>query len=110
MGEQDSFPPPPKHDGIEIPPGIWRSRMALKRDLPELLANRRLYGQWVAYHGTERIGISRRHDDLIRECLRRGLQPEDYYIGVIEPVELIDEEDLDYYGPVKELPPRPPGS
>jgi hypothetical protein len=69
---------------FEIPPGIRRSQEAFWRDLPQLLAQKKLRGKWVCYHGDERIGIGR-YEDLIRECLRRGLRDEEYDLGVIEP-------------------------
>lgn len=53
---------------------IAKSQEAFRRDLPELLKNR--YGQWVAYHGDERIGFGRTQLELYRECLRRGLKGE----------------------------------
>ena len=40
----------------------------------------------MAYHGDERIGIAARDDELIRECLRRGLGKDDYYLDIIEPM------------------------
>lgn len=79
---------------FEIPEGIRRSREALKRDLPALLTDRRLHGKCVAYHGTDRIGIGRELD-LLREAYRRGLRDDQFYLGVIEPNELVDEEEID---------------
>src|SRR5262249_21271628 len=56
----------------EVPPGIKRSQEALRRDLPQLLENKKLFHQWVAYHGDQRIGIARTETELIKECIRRG--------------------------------------
>ena len=42
-----------------ITPLIQQSQAAFRRDLPELLKDKKLYRRWVAYHGDERIGISR---------------------------------------------------
>ncbi|HEV3261573.1 MAG TPA: hypothetical protein VG013_32280 [Gemmataceae bacterium] len=70
---------------LGIPPGILRSQEAFWRDLPELLTTKRDHGKWVAYHGDERIGIARTQRALIRECLRRGLSDDAYYLDVIEP-------------------------
>jgi AcrR family transcriptional regulator len=78
----------------EIPPGIRRSREALRRDLPQLLQNRRLQGRWIAYHGEERIGIARNRDKLLRECFRRGFADDEYYIGMVSPMELVEEEEI----------------
>jgi hypothetical protein len=78
----------------EIPPGIRRSQEALRRDLPQLLEDRRLRGRWIAYHGDERIGIARDDTTLLRECIRRGLADDQYYIGMITPSELVEEEEI----------------
>jgi hypothetical protein len=68
-----------------IPPGIRRSTEAFRRDLPELLKNKRLFRRWVAYHGDERIGIARDPIDLYEECERRGLKQEEYAVCCIVP-------------------------
>jgi hypothetical protein len=78
----------------EIAPGIQRSQEALRRDLPQLLENRRLRGRWIAYHGNERIGIARDESTLIRECIARGLAADEYYISMIIPCELVEEEEI----------------
>ncbi len=78
----------------EVPAGIRRSQEALRRDLPQLLENRRLRGQWIAYHGDERVGIARDEITLLRECIRRGFADDEYYIGMITPCELIEEEEI----------------
>jgi hypothetical protein len=92
LAAQAATPEPPVP---EIPPGIRRSQEALRRDLPKLLENKRLMHQWVAYHGEERIGTARNATTLIREVNRRGLKDDEYYIGWIDPSELIEEEELD---------------
>src|SRR5262249_4188455 len=78
----------------EIPPGIRRAQEALPRDLPQLLENRRLRGRWIAYHADERIGIARDKFTLIEECIRRGFADDEYYIGMIIPCELLEEEEI----------------
>jgi hypothetical protein len=80
---------------LEIAPGILRSQAALRRDLPQLLENKKLRGKCICYHGDERIGIADDMDDLLRECLRRGLPRDEYYIGVIEWTQLIEEEEIE---------------
>jgi hypothetical protein len=77
---------------------LVRSRAAFLRDLPELLANPK-YDRWcAAYHGDERIGIAKSHIDLIKECKRRGLQRDQYYVGCIFPQSDGEEEiDTGYY-------------
>ena len=69
----------------QVPEGIRRSKEAFLRDLPKLLARKRLHGQWVIYHGNVQIGIARRPDGLFRECYKRGLRSDEIYLGVIEP-------------------------
>jgi hypothetical protein len=67
------------------PVGIVRSRDAFLRALPELLANPK-YDRWsVGYCGDELIGIAESEIDLIRECKRRGLRRDQYFIGTIFP-------------------------
>jgi hypothetical protein len=73
-------------DGAGILPGVLRSQQTFWRDLPELLAQRNLRGQWVCYHGDERVGIGS-YEDLIRECLRRGLPDDAYCLARIRPRE-----------------------
>lgn len=74
------------------PIGIVRSRDAFLRALPGLLANPK-YDRWcVAYCGDERIGIAASEIELLRECKRRGLHPDAYYIGCIFPQSLEEEE------------------
>ena len=70
-----------------IPPGVLRSQEAFWRDLPQLLPQRKLRGRWVCYHGGERIGIGT-YEELIRECRRRGISDDAYYLGCIRPREL----------------------
>ena len=78
-----------------IPEGIRLSQEALRRDLPELLQQKRLVGQWVAYHRHERIGISRDAVALFRACVKRGLDDDEFYGGWIDPCELIEEEEVE---------------
>jgi len=80
---------------LHIPEGIRKSQEAFFRDLPELLKDRRLRGKYVAYHGNERIGIARDDVPLIRECLRRGLERDEYDILIIEP-QSPEPEEIDY--------------
>lgn len=78
-----------------IPPGILRSQQALRRELPQLLTQRKLQGKWVCYAGDERIGIASTKTALVRACLKRGLDDDAFYVGKIEPHQLIEEEELD---------------
>jgi hypothetical protein len=83
-----------------IPPGILRSQHAFWRDLPDLLSQRKKRGRWVCYHGSERIGIGS-YDELIRECGRRGVPDDAFYLGQIRARELPpwEPEDVEPLGP-----------
>jgi hypothetical protein len=61
---------------------------AHQRDLPALLETAR--GQWVAYHGGERLGIAPLHTRLYEECLARGLSPEELVICQVEPIDGVE--------------------
>ena len=76
---------------MPIPPMIQRSQEAFGRDLPELLKKRR--GQWVAYHGDERIGFGRTETQLYQECFRRGLTDDEFVVRIVVPQW---EEDIDF--------------
>jgi hypothetical protein len=67
-----------------VHPGILRSQQAFRRDLPGLLKDKRNRGKWVCYHTEERIGIGT-YQGLIRECVRRGIEDNEYDLEVIEP-------------------------
>ena len=66
-----------------IAPMIAKSQAAFRRDLPRLLGDR--YGQWVAYHGDERIGFGRSQFELYDECIRRGLRDDEFVVRVVAP-------------------------
>jgi hypothetical protein len=69
--------------GTELGDQAWA---AFERELPELLLHHQ--GQWVAYHGGQRIGVGPRNTELYEDCLRRGLVPEEQcVICQIEPSE-----------------------
>jgi hypothetical protein len=80
---------------LVIAPGILRSQQAFRRDLPELLAQKKWLGKWVCYRGDERIGIASSMSILMRECLKRGWDDDEFIITIIEPQGLIEEEELD---------------
>ena len=72
-----------RHD--EIPEGIRRSQDAFFRDLPELLKDESLLGQYVAYSRDERIGIAPSDEPLIRELNHRGIKDDEFDLFVIRP-------------------------
>jgi hypothetical protein len=69
----------------EIPPMVLRSMQAFWRDLPGLLMHRRNHRKWAAYHGEERVAVTRSDADAYQECFRRGLKHEEFYVGLLEP-------------------------
>ena len=68
----------------EISPMMLRSMQAFWRDLPELLEKRRNHKKWAAYHGDERVAITRSDVDAYQECFRRGLKRGEFYVGRLE--------------------------
>jgi hypothetical protein len=76
--------PPAQQPNPEIPPLILRSQPAFWQDLPELLKDKRNRGKWVAYHGAERVAFSRSDVEAYQECLRRGLNRGELYVGRVE--------------------------
>ena len=74
---------PTGEDDFTIAPMIAKSQEAFRRDLPQILDKR--YGQWVAYHGDERIGFGRSQFELYDECIRRGLRDDEFVVRVVAP-------------------------
>lgn len=74
-------------------PMIKKSIEAFRHDLPELLKTHR--GQWVAYHGDERIGFGRTETRLYQQCLRRGLTRDDFVVCGIDAAELDPDEEIE---------------
>jgi hypothetical protein len=68
----------------QVPEGIRRSKEAFLRDLPSLLARKRLHRRWALYHGHVQIGIGRRPDKRLRKCAKLGLRNDEFYLGAIE--------------------------
>ncbi len=69
----------------EIKPMVLRSMQAFWRELPGLLMHRRNHRKWAAYHGEERVAITRSKVDAYRACFRRGLTYGEFYVGKLEP-------------------------
>jgi hypothetical protein len=78
---EGSLPRPVEEPPPEIAPMMLRSMQAFWRELPELLKKRRNRGKWAAYHGEERVAISRSDVDAYQECFRRGLKRGEFYVG-----------------------------
>jgi len=69
----------------EIKPMVLRSMQAFWRDLPRLLMHKRNHRKWAAYHGEERVAITRDNVDAHQACIRRGLGSGEYYVGKLAP-------------------------
>ena len=76
----------------QVPEGIRRSREAFLRDLPELLARKRLRGRWALYHGDKQVGIWRNPQRMLRKMMKLGLREDEIYSGVICPHPEDDDE------------------
>lgn len=82
-------PQPPADEAASlIQPAMLRAQQAFWRDLPELLKDRRNHGQWVAYHGDERVGLGRDDGELYRACLQRGLRRGEFYVARVREREV----------------------
>jgi hypothetical protein len=68
-----------------IKPMVLRSMQAFWRDLPGLLMHRRNHRKWAAYHGEERVVITRDDVDAYQACFRQGLTSGEIYVGRLEP-------------------------
>jgi hypothetical protein len=81
-------------DAYQVPEGIRRSKEAFLRDLPALMARKRLRGRWAVYHGDRQLGIWRNPQRMDRDLIKRGLKDDEYYAGVIRPHE--EEEEIEH--------------
>ena len=63
---------------IDVRPMIARSEEAFYRDLPSLLHAHE--GQWVAYHGEERLGFGGTQAELYRQCQSIGLRSDEFIV------------------------------
>jgi hypothetical protein len=73
-----------------VSPAILAAEGAFRKELPELLKTHR--GQWVAYSGSERLGIDPSHPSLYQKCLEQGLAPGQISMKYIDPP--LDPDDL----------------
>jgi hypothetical protein len=80
---------------LDIPEGTRLSKEAYRRDLPELLKQKKLYHQWVAYHRHQRLGIASRQQALLIKCYQRGLSSDEFYVGWIDARGFIEEEEIE---------------
>lgn len=68
-----------------IAEGIRRAKEAFLRDLPGLMARKRLRGRWVLYHLEKQIGIWRNPRRMIKKSVKLGLPEDEIYFGTIDP-------------------------
>lgn len=68
-----------------VSPLMIEADAAFRRDLPQLLEDRP--GEWVAYHGPERIGFAPTKDEMYRRCRERGLGEDEFLVSCVEPGE-----------------------
>jgi hypothetical protein len=73
---------------------IQRAHGTFIRELPELLKRHR--GQWVAYHGDQRLGFSRDKVKLMKEWHRRGVPQGE--LGLFCVVPYYPDEHIIYFG------------
>jgi hypothetical protein len=79
--EQIKPPPHPENPAADqVPEGIRRSREAFLRDLPGLMARRRLRDRWVLYHGDKQVGIWRNPRGMDRAIVKLSLRRDEYYV------------------------------
>jgi hypothetical protein len=81
----------------KMDPAIERAYRAFRRDLPELLKDKKIDRKWVAYDSRgERIGINSSEWKLYQQCLRRGCREGEFVVCCIypEPPDEIDLEEL----------------
>jgi hypothetical protein len=90
-GEVGGPSPPANTPYALVSPKVLEASEAFRSELPGLLEERP--GQWVGYHGTERIGFAATKEEMYRRCRERGLDEDDFLVTCIEP-----EEDL-MFGP-----------
>jgi hypothetical protein len=62
---------------------IQRSHQTFMRELPELLKRHR--GQWVAYHGDQRLGFAHNSTKLIRQWHARGVPQGELGLFMVVP-------------------------
>jgi hypothetical protein len=75
------LPRPVENPPPGISPMVLRSMLAFWCNLSDLLRDRRNRGKWAAYHGEERVAITRSESGAYQECFRRGLKSGEFYVG-----------------------------
>jgi hypothetical protein len=73
---------------------IQRAHGTFLRELPELLKSHR--GQYVAYHGDQRLGFNRDSTKLIKQWHARGVPQGELGIFLVRPE--IPDDDIEWFG------------
>jgi hypothetical protein len=72
-----------------LPKMLDEAEQAFASDLQRFMETHR--GQWVAYHGSKRLGFGRSQIQLEQACLAQGLSPYEFVVHIIEPqVDVVD--------------------
>jgi hypothetical protein len=67
-----------------VSPWIREAHEVYERELPQLLQERP--GQWVAYHGAERIGFAPTKQEMYQVCRDHGFDLDETLVECIEPL------------------------
>ncbi len=70
---------PPKLRGVDVG---WRQFLM---DLHDLLLDHE--GKWVVYHRTKRFEFGETRYELFQKCYARGWKHDEFYIGLVEPLD-----------------------
>ena len=70
---------------IDLKPIIQLAQITFRRELPELLRQRNARRQWVAYEGSRRLGFAVTKHELVKKCLRQGIERGNLYVRSIAP-------------------------
>ena len=65
-------------------PCVAQAHVTLRKDLPQLLEEGRI-DQWVAYHGSERLGFGQTRDELYRQFTSQGIELRELFVRLIKP-------------------------
>ena len=68
---------------MEVPTIIQEGTAAFLQELPTLMCDHPK--QWVAYHGSKRVGFGLSDYQLLRECVAQGLPEDELVIRRIQP-------------------------
>ncbi len=88
-----SAPTDEEQHPVPILPVITHAQSTFRRDLDQLLRERP--GQWVAYHGEQRLGFGPTKTRLYQECVSRGYGPGQFVVRFIQP----PADEGDFVGP-----------